>query len=75
MDIHDVKTQHFKETLHSHKILAIQQGKSCHYTGLLMKRCVLTSWKYMVVHERPLVAMEVRGRFCLGMAWGHHLFG
>ncbi len=33
-----------------------------------MKRCVLTSWKSMVVHERPLVAMEVRGQFRLGIA-------
>ncbi len=31
-----------------------------------MKCCVLTSWKSTVVHERPLVAMEVHGRFRLG---------
>ncbi len=30
------------------------------------KRCILTSWESMVVHERPLEAMEVHGRFRLG---------
>ena len=42
--IHDVKMQRFKEILN---------------TGLLMKRCILTSWKSEVVHEHHLVAMEV----------------
>ncbi len=44
----------------------ISLPKLLDYTRPLMKRCVLTSWKSMLVHERPLVAMEIHGRFCLG---------
>ncbi len=88
VDIHDVKTQHFKEMLYKPIILAmeicelwwpnldmvvheISLPKWLDYTGPLMKHCVLTSWKSMVVHERPLVAMEDRGRFRLGWTAGH----
>ena len=34
-------------------------------TGLLMKHCILRSWRSMVLHERHLVAMEVHERFRL----------
>ncbi len=59
MDIHE--TQHFKEMLYKPIILAMGI-----HTGLLMKHCVLTSWKYVVVHEQYLVAMNVHGQFRLG---------
>ena len=69
MDIHDVKMQHFTETLYKPIILAmeicelwwpnfdmvvheISLPKWLDYKGLLMKCCVLTSWKSMAVHER-----------------------
>ena len=65
MEIHELWWPNLDMVVHE-----ISLPKWLDYTGLPMKCCVLTSWTSMVVHERPLVAMEVHGQFRLG---GHML--
>ncbi len=64
MDIYELWWPNLDMAVHE-----ISLPKWLDYTSPLMKRCVLTSWKSMVVHGRPLVAMEVHGRFRLGLHW------
>ena len=61
MEIHELWWPNLDMVVHE-----ISLPKCLDYTGPLMKRCILMTWRSMVVHEWPLVAMEFHGRFHLG---------